>query len=333
MTAGVELFDDWDAIEGAAAGALDRASRPSLFERLSWFRLIAAYAPPAGRMLALRAGDASTWLFLAVDGAQARAYVNWYSLRFSAIGGDPNALSDIARRLRSESRRLSRVELSPLAPRDPLPQAFREAGWLTFVTPATASWRLDTEGMDFDTYWAGRGSRLRNTARRKAKAVSLDIVIHTGFDPAAWADYERVYAVSWKPAEGSPAFLRALAEQEGAAGTLRLGIARKDGEPIAAQLWLVEDGVATIHKLAYSEAARDLSPGTLLSVEMFRRALDVDKVRHVDFGTGNDPYKAEWMDGSKMLERMIAFNPATLNGLAGAARAMASALVRHTRSN
>ena len=74
--------------------------------------------------------------------------------------------------------------------------------------------------------------------------------------PAAWADYEAVYAASWKPEEGSPAFLRALAEQEGAAGTLRLGIARRGGRPVAAQLWTVESGVATIHKLAYVEDER-----------------------------------------------------------------------------
>src|SRR3712207_8457598 len=38
----------------------------------------------------------------------------------------------------------------------------------------------------------------------------------------------------------------------------------KDGAPIAAQLWLVENGEATIHKLAYAEREKGLSPGTLL---------------------------------------------------------------------
>src|SRR5690349_21185690 len=84
-----------------------------------------------------------------------------------------------------------------------------------------------------------------------ARAAALEISIHRAFDPGAWAAYEAVYRASWKPAEGSPAFLRALAEQEGAAGTVRLGIASKDGAPVAAQFWLVENGVATIHKLAH----------------------------------------------------------------------------------
>ena len=150
-------------------------------------------------------------------------------------------------------------------------------------------------GEDFDAYWAKRPAQLRNTAKRKAKAAGLEIDIHDRFDEAAWADYEAVYRASWKPDEGSFPFLRALAEQEGAAGTLRLGVARKDGRPVAVQLWLVENGEATIHKLAYAEDAKALSPGTILGMAMFRHALDKDRVRRIDYGTGDEPYKADWM--------------------------------------
>ena len=335
IPAEVEHYDDWDAVALAAGGALDRARRDSLFDRLSWFRLIAAHAPPPGNLLALRAsdGNADAWLFLAVEGRCARAYANWYSLRFAAIGGAAPLIEALARGLRARRPAIERVELYPLVSADPLPAAFAAAGWLTSTRPASTSWQIDTKDMDFDAYWATRGSRLRNTAKRKAKAAALDIVLHTRFDPDAWNAYEAVYARSWKPAEGSPAFLRALAEQEGAAGTLRLGIASKDGKPIAAQLWLVESGVATIHKLAYAEETRDLSPGTILSVAMFRHALDIDKVERIDFGTGDDGYKADWMERSEPLDRMIAFNPSTPGGWAGAARAKASELVRRVLSH
>lgn len=331
----VELFDDLDAVEHDAAGALGRAARASLFERLAWFRLIERHTPAEGRLLALRAQamGAKAWMFLVLNGNQARSYANWYSLRASAIADSGEAMNALPAALRRRKPALARVELYPLEAADPLPGAFRAAGWLTFTRPASVSWQIDTEGMDFAAYWATRSSRLRNTAKRKAKAAALDIAIHRHFDAAAWADYEHVYQASWKPAEGSPAFLRALAEQEGEAGTLRLGIAKRDGEPIAAQLWLVEDRVATIHKLAYAATARELSPGTVLSVEMFRHALDVDQVRRIDFGTGDDGYKADWMERSEPLMTMRAFNPSTLAGLAGAARAGASALVRRLRSH
>ncbi|MGQ0588956.1 MAG: GNAT family N-acetyltransferase, partial [Sphingosinicella sp.] len=147
-----------------------------------------------------------------------------------------------------------------------------------------------------------------------------------------WADYEAVYRASWKPDEGSFAFLRALAEQEGEAGTLRLGIARQDGAPVAAQLWLVENGEATIHKLAYAESAKSLSPGTILGEAMFRRAIDTDRVRLIDYGTGDEPYKADWMADRRPLWQLSAYNPRTFKGLAGIAREKVSALAGRGRS-
>ena len=120
--------------------------------------------------------------------------------------------------------------------------------------------------------------------------------------------------------------------QEGEAGTLRLGIARKDGRPVAAQLWLVENRQATIHKLAYREDMKALSPGTILGEAMFRRALDVDRVEAIDYGTGDDPYKRDWMAERRPLWRLLAFNPRHMFGLLGIAREKASALVRRARS-
>jgi len=325
----VELFDSLDSVAAESGGALDRP--PSLFDRLGWFRLVAQHCPPPGRLLVARAngGDgAAAWLFLAEQGGRAEAWRCWYSLRFGLVG-DPEGGEAIAKALR---KRLSRLEIAPLDDPEPLASAFRRAGWAIFVSPATTSWWIGTAGQDFDAYWAGRPGKLRNTAQRKAKAAKLDIEIHRHFDPAAWAAYETVYAASWKPEEGSPPFLRALAEQEGAAGTLRLGIARKDGVPLAAQLWLVEDGTAWIHKLAYREDSKALSPGTVLSMAMFRAALDEDRVSRIDYGTGDDGYKRDWMGERSTLWRLEAFNLASPRGLAGAVRASLSALVRRLRS-
>ena len=325
----VELFDGLDSVAADAGGALD--GRASLFDRLGWFRLVQEHCPPPGRLLAARArGDegAAAWLFLAEQGGRASAWRCWYSLRFGLVG-DSEGAEPIARALR---KRLNRLEIAPLDDAQPLVRAFRRAGWATFVSPATASWRIDAAGQDFDAYWAARPGKLRNTAQRKAKAAGLDIEIHRAFDPAAWAAYEEVYAASWKPEEGSPAFLRALAEQEGRAGTLRLGVARKDGRPLAVQLWTVEDGTAWIHKLAYREDAKALSPGTVLSMAMFRAALDEDRVSRIDYGTGDDGYKRDWMGERATLWRLEAFNLASLRGLLAAARAGLSALVRRARS-
>ena len=324
----VKLFDSLDEVAADAGGALDRF--PSLFERLDWFRLVGAHCAPPGRLLAARArdGDRSAWLFLAAKGGRAEAWRCWYSLRFGLVG-DAQGAEAIARALR---KGLSRLEIAPLDDPGPLAAAFRRAGWATFLSPATTSWRIDTSGQDFEAYWATRPGKLRNTARRKAKAAGLDIEIYRDFDPAGWADYEEVYAASWKPEEGSPAFLRALAEREGRAGRLRLGIARKEGRALAAQLWTIEAGTAWIHKLAYREDSKALSPGTVLSTAMFRAALDEDRVSRIDYGTGDDGYKRDWMAERGTLWRLEAFNLASPRGLVGAARAGLSALVRRARS-
>jgi CelD/BcsL family acetyltransferase involved in cellulose biosynthesis len=148
---------------------------------------------------------------------------------------------------------------------------------------------------------------VRTTLKRKAGKVA--VTIETEFNPESWAAYEAIYAQSWKPEEGSPTFLRAFAEAEGAAGRLRLALARADGEPVAAQFWTVENGTAYIHKLAHTEASKPLSPGTTLSAALFERVIDHDRVETVDFGTGDNPYKRDWMEEVRLRYRLTMYRP------------------------
>ena len=333
----VKIFEDLDAAAQDAGAALGRDARPLIFERIDWFRLVDRYTPAKGRKLIIRSEEPAgrAWLFLDSKDGAAEPLANWYSLRFGSIvearNGTAPRLDALADGLRQAG--ISRLRLEPIAADDPLPAALGRKGWMIVRGKVSESWRIRTSGLSFDDYWAGRPSRLRNTARRRAKSANLEIRIHDRFDAAAWGDYEKVYEASWKPAEGAPGMLRALAEQEGAAGTLRLGLAYLDGRPVASQLWLVENGTATIHKLAYAEDAKHCSPGTILSVEMFRRALDVDKVDMIDFGIGGDGYKAEWMSEAEPLYGVKAFDLLSPRGLAGAARAAAAKLVPALRSH
>jgi hypothetical protein len=327
----VELFDDLDAAAADAAGALDRAAQPSLYDRLAWYRLLAEHCVLPGKPIVARARHMQrrAWMFLATQDRAAHSWASWYSLRWRPVG-EPDLFKHILAAFRDGL--VPELDLAPLEDPAPLVAACRETGWVPFVEPATANWRAETAGLDFAAYWAKRPAKLRNTAERKAKAAALDIEILDRFDERAWADYEAVYQASWKGEEGSPAFLRALAEQEGAAGTLRLGIARKEGHALAAQLWLVENGEATIHKLAYREDAKAMSPGTVLSMAMFRHALDQDRVARIDYGTGDEAYKADWMDERRTLWRLRAYNRRTLRGLAGALKRKVSSLVRPERT-
>ena len=60
--------------------------------------------------------------------------------------------------------------------------------------------------------------------------------------------------------------------------------------------------------------------------------LDKDRVHRIDYGNGNEPYKADWMEEKRTLWRLSAFNPRTVRGLIGAARAKASSLAARWRS-
>jgi hypothetical protein len=330
----VRLYDDLDAVARDSAGGLDRAAQASLYDRIDWLRLTQAHILPDAPIVAVAgAGENRCWLFVRPTGRRgAQAYVSWYTLAFRPVFvGDPAMhaplLTAAARALR---RRFDGLTLAPLPSdaADLTQRAFAAAGWRTMRSEATANWVAHTAGQDFAAYWAKRPSRLRNTVRRKVRAADLAIKILDRFDADAWRAYEAVYIASWKPAEGSPAFLRAFAEQEGAAGTLRLGIARRNGDPVACQFWTVERGVATIHKLAHLETERASSPGTVLSEAMFRHVIDRDRPMTIDFGTGDDPYKADWMDERRMLYRLTCHDRGSIGGLARTARA---ALARRLR--
>ncbi len=334
----VEIIRDLAAV---AVDALDDRSQSSLFDRIDWFRRTWAHCPPGRTPIIARAttGRGAAWLFLA-QGAPHRAVAlaSWYTLAYRPVfTGDPDTatqsqmLTALARSLRAEVGRIT-LEHVPADTAAQLAQSFAPAHWLAVRTPQVAHWTVDVAGKSFAQYWTERPGQLRSTVKRKAAKTALAIAILDRFDEAAWADYAAVYADSWKPDEGSLPFLHAMAQAEGTAGRLRLGLARADGHAIAAQLWTVDHGIAIIHKLAHRSGSDALSPGTILSKALFEHVIDRDRVDKIDFGTGDDRYKADWMNDRAMLERVELYNLTDPHGLAGATRAKAGLLVDRLRA-
>lgn len=328
-----------DAVARDANGALDRAAQSSLYDRLDWLRLTGDHVLPADELVVARAGegDEGAWLFLRDRGRRrAQAFAGWYTLAHAPVFTPGLSLERRAALLGVLAAALGGFDRIDLAPLDEgmvaeLRRAFGAMGWWAVERAETANWTTPVAGRSFDDYWAGRPSRLRNTVRRRGKGGELTTRIFDRYDEAAWATYEQVYAGSWKPAEGSPAFLRALALIEGTAGTLRLGIAYRDDRPVAGQFWTVENGTAVIHKLAYLEAERARSPGTLLSHAMFAHVIDRDRPDVIDYGNGDDPYKADWMTERRVLRRLTLFNARTAGGVARATGEGVKALARSVR--
>lgn len=319
----------------ALAGRMDRAATPCLFDRIDWFGSLHdhCFSRQPVRILQAIEGETEAWLFLLSSSPERQsALANWYSFAWSPVYlGNPDVPTQrrLVEVLAAELFKTGRhIDFYPVAEKaDMLLDAFRRSGWFGVRRPMGGRHMLALNGRDFAAYWGDRPSRLRNQVQRKARASRFTVDVRHEVTDALWNDYVTVHASSWKQPEPGLSFLRALAEREAAAGTLRLGFARLNGQPVATQLWTIENGVALIHKLSHDRAFDGASPGTLLSHAMFAHAIDTDGVQVIDYGTGDNGYKAEWMEQRQTLYRFDFFNPRFASTWIPAARTAISALV------
>lgn len=319
----VRYHDSVNVLQALTAGT-DAGAAP--FDRAEWFALV-AQSGLAPLILTASDGEHTAAMALTEAGGRITPLRNWYAFTWRACTPD-GATGDslLAAMAKSLKQRAYRITLEPVPGEDGcserLAQAFRSAGWRVAVTVCDTNHVLPVEGRSFAEYWESRPGALRTTLKRKSGKVETTVL--TRFDPAIWAEYEAIYAASWKPTEDHPAMLRAFAEAEGASGRLRLGIARADGVTVAAQCWTVENSVAYIHKLAHLESHKQLSAGTTLSAALFRHVIDIDRVTLVDFGTGDQSYKADWMEATRPRYRIDCLNPAVPRAWAPLAKRMLS---------
>ncbi|WP_455217960.1 GNAT family N-acetyltransferase [Kaarinaea lacus] len=171
------------------------------------------------------------------------------------------------------------------------------------------NWIYHLEGKSFEEYMAERPAHLRNTITRKKRKLErehdYDIHLYTGNEvPARMSDFYKVYNASWKQNElGNADFLDHFIGRFSNAGWSRLGILYATGQPVAAQLWFVHCGKASIFRLAYDRKWKQYSPGSILTSYLMEHVINFDKVEIIDFLTGNDAYKQDWM--SERRERFM----------------------------
>lgn len=305
-----------------------------LFQQPDWFGLLHRHCLADRQPAIFRAQEdgADAWIFLtASPDGRASALANWYSFDWRPIFiGAPDTatrhrlLDAICRDLLARFRS---IDLHPLQDSSDLLASLRRVGWFAVERAMGGRYLLDLGGRDFAAWWADRPGRLRSLVKRKRRKERYGIEIHDRLTDDLWRDYVLVDARSWKGAEEGIEFLRALAARESAAGRLRIGFARDREQAVAAQLWSIDGDTALIHKLGHDAAHDGGSPGTLLSHAMFAQAIDQDGVAHVDYGTGDNGYKADWMERRVPLLQVDAFNPRRPSAWLPAARTAISALV------
>lgn len=259
---------------------------------------------------------------------------NYYTSLFAPIYHSESpqssvSIGELVRTIAADKPAWDVVDVKPLNPDSSafkaIGEAFQQAGWFTHRYFSFGNWYYRPNGASFADYLATRPSQLRNTLRRKQKKFNQQtksrLCIITGNDglAEALAAYQAIYAQSWKQPEPFPEFVPGLIRTCAAKGWLRLGIAWIDEHPVAAQIWIVSHGIASIYKLAYDPDFEQLSPGSLLTAKLMEYVLDQDRVTEVDYLTGDDAYKRDWMTDRRERWGIMAFNSRTPRGLIAAA--------------
>jgi hypothetical protein len=312
------------------------AAGDSFFTLPVWYDLMARHGVPAESEIRVytdeRPESAMALLLRSTApeaGRRLTSLANAYSVEHGIVYGPGTDLAAGFRAILSEilSDRprwdgLGLAELDPLDSSYPAAvRSLRRAGLLVECAFNCGTWYEDTAKLRFADYFAARPSELRNTWRRKRRRVDRSNRLSTAFFAdstridQAIADYQTIYAASWKPAETFPEFIPALIRLAAELGALRLGIYYIDRVPAAAQFWILWHGRAVIYKLAHDKRLDDLSLGTLLTMEMTERILADDRPWEITLGRGDDPYKKLWLPKRRERWGINAANPRTWRGL------------------
>jgi len=334
-----EVGPEWDALFAAGPGF--QSSR-------AWFEATAEAALPqdsqAAFLLCRDGGRPVAMLpILQGPGRRVRGLSTVYTCLFQPLLAPGLVYADVRRAglaLAIYCRRWPLVLLDALDPLwpglPPLLTGIRDAGLVVRQFDHFGNWHQPVAACTWERYLAARPGQLRETIRRKANActrdgrIRIEVVRSTNELGPAIAAYEDVYRRSWKAPEAAPGFTAALLPRAAKAGVLRLGVLWVGEQPVAAQYWTVAYGTATVLKLAHDDAWRPLSPGTVLTAHMIRGLLD-EGVAELDFGRGDDAYKASWASLRRPRIRLLLANPRDPRGMLALTRHMAGALLRQTR--
>ena len=246
-----------------------------------------------------------------------------YSSHYLPEAGDSDKLRELLQQILQQER-WDVLRFSAVDEGGDLHQALTSlAGsenWPLRCSPDFEHWYLKLEEPDFDAYSATLPGVLRSTLRRKqAKLedqgeIRFDLYAKPQEVSAGLDAYTDIYARSWKNAEAYPEFIPELSHWAAHSGWLRLGIFCVNNQAVAAQIWLVLNGRASIFKLAYDQAYQEWSVGTLLTARMIQFVLEEDGVTEIEYGKGGEAYKRDWMSSSRQRVQLACYNPATLMG-------------------
>jgi len=214
----------------------------------------------------------------------------------------------------------SKMTLGPLSYSGEIHQAIQKTFVYKRIYSEKDNWYQDGI-IDFQQYYQQRPSQLKNTIKRKQKKlnsehkITLKIITTREEFSLYFADYQRIYLISWKGNEGRIEFIEQVCYLAIKENKLRMGLLLIDGSVVAAQIWFLEKGTASIFKLAYDPKYKQYSVGSILSMALSEYVIDKDRVTEIEFGMGNEPYKKDWMTKNRQRVTVEVFNNKSINGL------------------
>lgn len=305
-------YTAWDQLPDNANTLFAQAQKDSLFFSRAWFECLTANALEENHTLVLACVVSGDKMMAMLPLMQSTGNHTWYSLQhgFTPLYSLLLVNDDQEQVLACLAEALSQLPvkgllLEPVADDDNtltrLQTFLTIAGFHCEFRFRHYNWIHRLHGQSYTQYMAARPAQLRNTIARKKRKLErehgYDIRLFVGDEVRHHMhDYYVVYNASWKQNEIKNAgFQDCFVDAFSKAGWSRLAILYIKEQPVAAQLWFVHHHKANIFRLAYDKAWQHYSTGSILTSFLMEYVIDADNVKEIDFLTGNDAYKQDWM--------------------------------------
>jgi len=305
------LFNDWSELAKSADKLFTEAEKDSVFFSRAWFESLTPHLinPKQSLLLACVINNNIVQAILPLltnENREWNSLSHPYSALFTILLDDDQQskiLKCLCQGLKSLD--FDYLTLAPVSSEDEKLNKFRQAmqdtGLCCYTNHKAHNWFYPvSHNQNFTDYMKARPSRVRNTVLRKQRKLDrehdyqIQLYINEDIEQAL-EEYHEIYKASWKANEQQEDLVKDLINQFTKRAWPRLAILSVNDQPIAAQLWFVVENKASIFRLVYDEQWKDYSPGSILMCYLLEHVIDKDKVKEIDFLSGNDAYKKDWM--------------------------------------
>jgi len=269
------------------------------------------------------------------EARQIESLANYYTSYFGpllskTLTNHDEAIEALTHALFEDRHQWDIVNLSSLDPQSPffrsMVKSFQSLGLVVQTYFCFGNWYLDVAGRNYGEYFQGLPKVLRKNIPYETRKlqrtyrVKLDILRNGAELESGLHSYEKIYNNSWRNPEPYPEFIRGWVMLAAGKEWLRLGLLYLNEEAVAAQLWFVHNGIASIYKICYDEKVSHLSVGKILTAHLIQHVIEEDNIVEIDYMSGDDSYKSDWMSHRRERWGIRVFNTHSVKGTMQAIR-------------